>query len=81
VKPYVSAMTAARMLGVPVETVVADIAGGMDGNLVSLIGAPAGGVYVIPSWELEGERLEMHRARLRADGDSAAMPTDEASDD
>ena len=31
-----------------------------------------------PRWEIEGERLEMHRARL-ADGDSGAMPADEAN--
>lgn len=66
-------MTASRMLGVPVEAVVDDISNGMDGKLESLIGAPAGGVYVIPSWELEGERLEMHRQRLSSFGDSGVV--------
>jgi hypothetical protein len=63
-KPYVTARQASQALGVPIERIVADIDAGMDGALPSLIGMPLQGVYYLPRWEVEGERLEMHRARL-----------------
>ena len=63
-KPYVTARQASAALGVPIETIVADIDAGMDGSLAALIGMAKDGVYYLPRWEVEGERLEMHRARL-----------------
>jgi len=65
-KPYLTARKASALLGVPLERVVEDIDLGMTGNLAALIGASVGGVYMVPAWELEGDRLAMHRERLRA---------------
>jgi len=65
-KPYLTARKASALLGVPLERVIEDIDLGMTGNLAALIGAAVGGVYMVPSWELEGDRLAMHRARLAA---------------
>ena len=63
-KPYVTARKAAELIGCPIESVVEDIEAGMDGKIASLVGGDANGVWVIPVWEVEGDRLEMHRARL-----------------
>lgn len=63
-KPYVTARTAADRLGVPIETVLEDIKRGMRGELDTLTGGPVGGFYIVEAWEVEGDRLEMHRKRL-----------------
>ncbi|MFO1394668.1 MAG: hypothetical protein U1F09_12965 [Steroidobacteraceae bacterium] len=63
-KPYVTARAAAERLGVPIETVIADVERGMRGELDALTGGPVGGFYIVEAWELDGERIEMHRRRL-----------------
>lgn len=63
-KPYVDASAAAALLGGDRRTVVADVRAGMAGTLAALIGGEWAGICIVPRWELEGERLEMHRARL-----------------
>ena len=69
-RPYVTATRAAAALGVPLAAVLDDVRDGMDGALPALIGGESGGSWYVAAFELEGERLEAHRARLRADGDS-----------
>lgn len=64
VKPYIDATHAAALLGVDRRTVVADVQAGMRGTLAALCGAETGGICVVSRWELEGDRLAMHRARL-----------------
>ena len=71
-KPYLTARKASELLGVPLEAVVADIDRGVEGHLSALIGASVGGIYMVPSWELEGDRLAMHRARLTRTGEADA---------
>lgn len=71
-RPYVTARSASELLGVPYLTVVDDIRDGMDGTLPALIGAESGGTWYVAAFEMEAERLEMHRARL-ADGDNLAV--------
>lgn len=63
-KPYVDASAAAALLGVDRRTVVSDVNAGMIGRLDALTGASVDGLCVVCRWEVEGERLEMHRARL-----------------
>lgn len=63
-RPYLDASIAASLLGVDRRSVVADVQAGMRGTLAALCGAETGGICVVSRWELEGERLEMHRARL-----------------
>jgi hypothetical protein len=65
------------VLGIPIERIVADIDAEMDGNLSALIGAAKDGVYYVPAWELEGDRLAAHRARL-ADGDNVCVVSEGA---
>ncbi len=65
-KPYIDASAAAALLGVDRRTVVADVRAGMAGELSALIGGEWAGICVLPRWEVEGERLAMHRARLAA---------------
>ena len=72
-KPYLTARKASALLGVPLERVVEDIDLGMTGNLAALIGAAVGGVYMVPAWELEGDRLAMHRARLTRTGEASVV--------
>lgn len=60
------------MLGVNPSVVVDDIKKGMDGELPCLTGGRHGDWYVVESWELEGERLAAHKARL-SDGDNLAV--------
>ena len=69
-RPYVTARSASELLGVPYLTVVDDLRDGIDGALPALIGGESGGSWYVAAFELEGERLEAHRARLRADGDN-----------
>jgi len=72
-RPYVTARSAAELLGVPYTTVIDDIRDGMDGALPALIGAESGGTWYVAAFEvMEPERLEMHRSRL-AVGDSDAQ--------
>jgi hypothetical protein len=66
----VAARAAAAALGVSKETVEADVR--RIYPLDCLIGAEHDGQVFVSAWELEGERLAAHRARL-ADGDSAAV--------
>lgn len=63
-KPYIDASAAAVLLGVDRRTVVADVRAGMAGTLSALIGGEYSGIVILPRWEVEGERLEMHKARL-----------------
>ncbi len=70
-RPFLTARTAAAALGVPQSVVEADVR--RIYPLDCLIGADVNGIVYVSAWELEGERLEMHRARLRADGDSEAV--------
>ncbi|MCU0973837.1 MAG: hypothetical protein MUF80_07785 [Burkholderiales bacterium] len=72
-RPYVTARSASELLGVPYTDVIDDIRDGMAGALPALIGAESGGTWYVAAFEVEGERLEMHRARLRAAGDSAVV--------
>ena len=61
-KPYVMARKAAEMLGVTTDEVIADIKAN---GLPNLHGGEMDGLgWFVPSWELTGERLEMHRERL-----------------
>lgn len=70
-KPYLSARHAAEVLGCTTSTLIADIEANKIG---SVIGGEAGGLgWFVPLWELEGERLEMHRKRLTNDS-SAVQP-------
>lgn len=71
-RPFITARSASELLGVPYLTVVDDIQEGMDGALPALIGAVSNGVWYVAAFEMDGERLEMHRARL-ADGDSGVV--------
>ena len=63
-RPYIDASAAAALLGVDRRTVVADVQAGMRGALAALCWAETGGICVVSRWELEGDRLAMHRARL-----------------
>ena len=73
-RPYIDASAAAALLGVDRRTVVADVQAGMRGSLAALCGAETGGICVVSRWDLEGDRLAMHRARLTADGDREVQP-------
>lgn len=73
-RPYVTARTAAALLGVPLECVVEDIDRGRDGALGSFIGDEQAGIWVLYANQLESADLvAYHRARLQADGDSAVV--------
>ena len=65
--PYIAADDAAHKLGVPLVVVVEDIEEGMKGAIPSLIGASYYGAYIVPLWEVSGERLHLHRKRLTPD--------------
>lgn len=80
-RPYIDASAAAALLGVDRRTVVADVQAGMRGTLAALCGAETGGICVVSRWELEGDRLAMHRARLGQlqGGASAVCNTDMTS--
>ncbi len=64
-RPFVSAQRAAELLGVPVAAVIADIVRGF-ADFGSLNGGPFGEAWIVYAYELEGERLAMHQARLQA---------------
>ena len=74
-RPYVTARSASELLGVPYLTVIDDVRDGMDGSLPALIGGESGGTWFVAAFEVMGERLEMHRARLtRTDTSTVAVP-------
>lgn len=77
--PYVTARSASELLGVPYLTVVDDVRDGMDGALPALIGAQSGGTWYVAAFEVADERLEMHRARLKAIGVISASAGDSAA--
>ena len=66
-RPYVTARSAAVIIGVPQNVVEADVR--RVWPLECLIGGEFAGTVYVSAWELEGERLAAHRARL-SDGDS-----------
>lgn len=64
-KPYVTASVAARLIGIQPDALVADICRGNAGqNAFAVAGAKVGEFWLVHSYELEGDRLEMHRKRL-----------------
>ena len=63
-RPFVTARSAADTLGVLETTVIDDVMEGMDGALPALLGGRYGGAWIVYAFEVEGERLAMHRARL-----------------
>jgi hypothetical protein len=65
-KPYVSARTAAEILGVSVHVVITDIEAGLRGELHTLTGSKQGDWWLVEAWELEAPRLEFQRRRLAA---------------
>ena len=65
-RPFVSARRAAELLGVSEAAVIADIVLGTNGRIDTLNGGPFGEAWVVYAYELEGDRLEMHRERLGA---------------
>lgn len=71
-RPYITARSASELLGVPYLTVVDDVKDGMGGTLPALIGAESRGTWYVAAFEMEGERLAMHKARL-TDGDNPAV--------
>jgi hypothetical protein len=64
-RPFVTARTASDLLGVPVEVVTDDVKRGYT-HVDSLNGGPFGETVIVYAYELEGDRLAMHRARLAA---------------
>lgn len=71
---YVSAYHAANLLGVSPKDVIEDIKHGMLGKLGSLIGGKHVDWYIVESWELGGDRLEMHKQRLASPRESLSVP-------
>jgi hypothetical protein len=66
-RPFVTARAAAELLGVPEAAVVADVAAGnASGDFSRLNGGAAMGTVIVDAYELDGDRLAMHRARLAA---------------
>lgn len=65
--PTVPLAEAAARLGVPESVVLADVVRGTKptGAIGNLIGQRTPDGCEVEAWELEGERLEMHRGRLR----------------
>ena len=73
-RPYVTARSASELLSVPYTAVVDDVQEGMDGALPALIGDVNNGTWYVAAFEVEGDRLEMHRARLtRSDRESEVV--------
>jgi hypothetical protein len=69
-RPFITARAAAAALCVPQSVIEADVR--RIYPLDCLIGADVGGTVYVSAWELEGERLAAHRARL-ADGDNVCV--------
>lgn len=65
-KPYITSRAAAELLGVTEAVVVADVERGKGGAgcLPCLRGGEGFGTVLVHADELQGERLQMHKARL-----------------
>jgi hypothetical protein len=63
-RPFVSARYAAEQLGVPEAVVIEDVKRGW-AHLDSLNGGQGGDYWLVYSYEVEGDRLDLHRARLQ----------------
>ena len=63
-REFVTARAAAAQLGVPESVIIDDVQEGMDGQLPALIGGRFGDAWIVYAWQLHGEHLERHRARL-----------------
>ncbi len=63
-RPFCTARAAAQLLGVTEARVIDDVQEGMDGALPALNGGRYGDAWVVYRYEIEGERLAMHRAKL-----------------
>lgn len=71
-KRYVSATVAAAKISVSRDVVVADIERGNRGeDAFALAGERQGDWWLVESYEVEGERLAMHKKRLT--GNSASV--------
>lgn len=69
----IGASVVARQLGVPVQTIVADIESGLAGrNAFAFSGAKFHLGWFVEAWEMEGDRPAYHAKRL-AGGSSAAL--------
>lgn len=76
-KPYVTARKAAERLGVPETVVTEDLGHGTAGSLSALVGGEVSpGHWWVARWEVEGDRLEMHKARLAGKIGLCARPAD-----
>ncbi len=64
-RPFVTAHRAAELLGVPVATVIDDVKRGFT-HIDSLNGGAFGETMIVYAYEVDGDRLAMHRARLGA---------------
>ena len=73
-REFVTARAAAFQIGVPESVVVNDVQEGMDGALPALIGGRFGDVWIVYAWQLQGEHLERHRARLSAADRESVAP-------
>lgn len=62
-RPFVSARYAAEALGVTEAVVIADVERGFT-DPHSLNGGQSGDYWLVYTYEIEGDRLEMNRARL-----------------
>lgn len=71
-RPFITARAAAELLGVPESAVIDDVQEGMDGALPALNGGRYGEAWVVYTYEVTGDRLAMHRARLA--NDSSVVP-------
>ena len=73
-KPYLSARHAAEVLGCTTSALIEDI---NENRIGSVIGGEAGALgWFVPLWELQGERLDMHRKRLSSTSDLARIPVE-----
>jgi hypothetical protein len=73
-REFVTARAAAVQLGVPESVIIDDVQEGMDGQLPALIGGRFGDAWIVYAWQLQGEHLDRHRARL-ADHSIVSTPT------
>ena len=62
-REFLTARGAADLLGCDEAAVVSDIKRGFD-KVDALIGGRFGEVWIVYSWQLQGEHLERHQARL-----------------
>ena len=71
-REFVTARAAAAQLGVPESVIIDDVQEGMDGQLPALIGGRFGDAWIVYAWQLQGEHLERHRARLAVHSSAVA---------